>query len=299
MALLIVSPASAQQVNWVELLSIRDLTGNVLLQKDQPLIVGHSYNVTIRISVPFSQPTSDFVVALDLNMNLVGTQYWYVLTKNYGGYDPTRFTPGSRAIIFRQIQGQLVVAALFSVPSDITISEAGELMLHFAKSGFQIIKVTVTGGSTVGTVATKISDAALETYMNTYSQKSSLIPMGKIDKAYSLVVNGILQQAQVLNQSGLPEKATSLLNLIDAEAFPAPPNPSFMIGLMAGVGGLAAIAVILAVLLLRGRTKYGYASSLVGGVQKELAALEVTATQYDKGLADRLKSIRDRLGEVM
>ena len=297
MGLLIVSPASAQQVNWVELLSIRDLTGNILLQKEQPLLAGYSYNVTMRINVPFTQPTY-FDVTLDPKMNIKGPQFWYLLTAGYGGYESSRFTPALRTISFKQIQGQLVLSALFSVPSDITESEAGGLKLHFAKVDFQVIKVTVTGGSTVGMVAVKVSDAAIETYLSTYAQKSGLIPVGKIDKAYSRVVNGTLQQSQALYQSGLPEKATSLLNLIDTEAFPAPPNISLMIGLMAGVGALAAIAVILVVLLLRGRAKYGYASSTVGGVQKELAALEVTATQYDKNLADQLKRIRDRLGEV-
>jgi len=300
MGLLIVSPASAQQVNWVEPLSIWDLTDKVSRQ-GQPLIAGHSYNVTMRINVPSPLspfPPTYFDVTLDRNMKAIGAQFWYILTAGYGGYNSSRFTPASQTISFKQIQGQLVLSALFSVPSEITERPAGELKLHFAQSGFQVIKVTITGGSVVGMVAIKISDAVLETYLKTYSDKSSLIPMGKIDAAYSAFVNGVLQQSQALNQSGLTEKATSLLNLIDAAAFPAT-NPSLMIGLIAGVGVLAAVAVILFVFLTRGRTKYGYASSIVGGVQKELAALEVTATQYDKNFADQLKRIRDRLGEVI
>jgi len=289
----------AQEANWMTLLSIKDLTGNILLQREQPLLAGHSYNVTAAIDVPFTQSLSVFEATLDSRMVLVGSQFWYLATPNYGGYDPSGFTPGSRTVRFKQIQGKLTLSTLFSVPSDITTSDVEGLKLHFVKKDFQLVAVIVTGGSIVGRVAVKISNAAIETYLNTYIQKSVLLSAGKIDKAYSSFVDNVLQQSQALYQSGLPEKAASLLDIIAPESFPTPPNPSLLIGLIALGGALAVMAVILAVLLIRGRARYGYASGIVSGVQKELAALEVTVAQYDKALASGLKTIRDRLGEVL
>lgn len=289
--------AFAQEANWVALLSAKEPSTKVDLRG--PFLAGQSYNVTMDINVPFTQLFSDFQVTLDSRMIIEGSKFWYIATPSYGGYDPSRFTPGSRTIIFRQIQGKLTLSTVFRVPSDITTSDAERLKLHLVKDGFPLVTVIVTGGSMVGKIAVRISDVTIETYLNTYTSKSTLVSSGKIDTAYAPLVSSVLRQSQALNQSGLPEEATNLLNIIVPEAFPAPPNPSLLIGLMALGGVLAAATVILAVLLTRGRGRSGYAGGIVSGVQKELAALEVTAAQYDKTLADGLKTIRDKLGEVL
>jgi hypothetical protein len=98
---------------------------------------------------------------------------------------------------------------------------------------------------------------------------------------------------------GLAEEATTLLSVLDPGAFPAPPNSAIVTYLTAAMGVSAALAVVFVILVLRGRTKSGYANLVVSGVQKELAALEITAAQYDKNLADRLKVLRDKLGEAI
>ena len=58
------------------------------------------------------------------------------------------------------------------------------------------------------------------------------------------------------------------------------------------------VIILLAVVALRGRGRHGYSSGLLSEAQKELAVLEVTAAKYDKAMADRLKSIREKLGEA-
>ena len=289
----------AQQENWVTVLSILDLTENYALKNQRPLLAGHAYNVTLNINVPFTQSLSDFKVSLDSQLQIFKSLFWSIATSNYTGYDPTRFTPGSRSLSFKQVKGQLVLSALFTVPQDFTVTASEQISLRFLRENFQVVTVSVTGGSTVGKALANVSDSVIEAYLASYTVKSGLISAGKIDKTYSQFVDSMLQQSQDLYKAGLPEKASSLLNILNPDAFPVPPNTSMMIALTIGVAALAIVAGIVTVLLLRTRTKLGYADSLIGGIQKQLAALEVTAAQYDKNLAEKLKSLRNQLAEVL
>jgi len=288
----------SQQTNWATLVTIRDLTDNTVLRKDQPLLAGHSINVTVSINIPFTQAFSRFDVTLDRSMQIMGSQYWYVITANYGGYDPMGFTPGSKTITFKQVQGQLDLYVLLAIPQEVTISDQAGLKLHFAKQNYEIITVSVTGGSKVGNLTVIISDSSIEAYLNVYAQKSSLMPSGKIDKAYSAFVSSVLQQAQEFFNLGFPDKATNLVNIISVDAFPAPPNTMLTTLLVAAAIGLAVLCIVSVVMLLRSRTSSEYGRSVIGGVQKELAGIEVTAAQYDKALSDRLRALREKLGEA-
>jgi hypothetical protein len=277
--------------------SIRDLTGNVTLQSGQPLLSGHSYNVTVAVTVPFSQTASQFQVTLNSAMKQSGSQFWYVETSGYGGYNSSSFTGGQRVVTFSQVQGKLVLATIFTVPDDFTALKVGGLTLHNLLQNYGLVTITVTGGSTVGTVSLTMSDQAIQTYLTEYSQKSTLISSGKIDPAYTTVVNSTLTQAQSLYSAGLVEQATNVLNTIDPSSFPSPPNSNLVTYLLLGVVVVAVLAVAFLLLLLRSRGRSGVNNSIASEVQKELASLEVTAAQYDKALADRLKRLRDKLGE--
>lgn len=132
---LLANSGYAQQTNWASVSSIQDMTGNVKVQEGDSLLAGHAYNLTVSVDVPFTQSLSNFTVQLDVGMASNGPQFWYILTPDYGGYDPSSFKPGSRSISFRQEQGKVVIAALFTIPTDFTITMAGSLRLRFPKSG--------------------------------------------------------------------------------------------------------------------------------------------------------------------
>lgn len=291
-------PVAAQSSNWVSVTSVRDLTGNATLQPGQALLVGHAYNMTIRVSVPFNQTNSRFQVSLNGFMLPQGAQFWYVETPHYGGYTPSNFTAGLRTVSFKQVQGSLSLSTIFLVPVNLTLQQAGPLTLHLPLDNYSIIAVTVTGGASVGSVAMTVEDETISTYLNTYQSKSTLISTGQIDSAYSQLVNGVLNASQGLYKIGLADRATSLLNVLAPSAFPAPPNPTLFYALLGATVLLAIIVIALFVVMLRGRGKSQYTSAVANEIQKELASLEVTASKYDKSLADRLKALRDRLSEA-
>lgn len=290
-------PVSAQQTNWVTVTSIKDITGNSTLTPSQQLLAGHAYNMSISIDVPNTSPSS-FEVSLSRNASIEGSQYWYVTTPDYPGFNSSSFAPASRTTTFQQVQGHLGLNVLFSLGTNITLTQAGSLTLRFNRTNFPLITVTVVGGSNVGTVPVNISDETLQTYQSTYASKSTLLSGGSVSSTYASFVNGVLQQANDLANAGFPQNATALLGVLTASSFPSPPNTQYITYLYAGIGVLAVLVVVLLVLNLRKGSKYGLAKSVASDLEKELAALEVKTAQYDKAIADRLKSVREKLGEI-
>jgi hypothetical protein len=284
--------------NWVTLVSVTDLTGNASLQPSQPLLAGHAYNVTMRVTVPFNQSGSHFYPSLDSSLLSHGAQFWYVKTPQYSGYNASAFNPGNRTLQFNFVAGTVVLSGIFEVPLSLTLITAGNFTRHQTVNNYTVATVTVTRGSRVGLLSATVEDQTIQTYLNTYQQKSTLITSGQIDPAYSTVVNSILAQAQALYVAGLPAQGTNVLETIDPAAFPVPPSSSMSTTLLVGVVVAAVVIILLAVIVLRGRGKRGFSEGVVSEVQKELALLEVTAAKYDKALADRLQALRNRLGEA-
>jgi hypothetical protein len=302
MATLLISmaavPAVAQATNWATVVSVRDTTGNVTLNPGASLTAGDSYNVTVRISVPFSgQSGTQFTLTLNPSMNRTGSQFWYILTPTYPGYNASAFTGGQQIVIFSQVKGNLTVSAIFTVPKTLTTTKFGDVTLHMILQSVPVVVVNVSGGAQVGEVSMSVSDQAIQNYLADYQTKSTLISSGMIDSSYSNAVNSELQQAQNLYSLGLVEQADALLLTIQPSNYPAPPNGSYVTYLLIGVIVAAILAVVFLVMFMRSRGKGGFYDSIASDVQKELAALEVTAAQYDQSLADRLKRLRDRLGE--
>jgi len=299
MILVLNSNSASAAASWASVSSIHDLTGGTTVQSGQPLIAGHSYNLTILVTIPFNQTSSQFQVSLNPQLQQLGAQYWYVLTPDYSGYNSSTFTAGNRTVSFTQIQGQLTLSAEFQIPVSLTLRNASGLVLHFPQNDFQLITVSVSGGAQAGNVSLDVQDQTIGTYLSTYQQDSGLISSGKIDKSYSSFVDNILNESQSLYSSGLVSQATSLLGVLTSSTFPAPPSGSTATYLAVGLVVVVIIAIAFAVLALRKRGQTSVTSTVISDVQKELATLEVTATRYDKNLADRLKALRERLNDVV
>jgi hypothetical protein len=232
--------------------------------------------------------------------------YWGIHTPNYPGYNRTGFVPGQKTVTLNYAQGTVSLSAYFEIPNNFTSPVAryntsggpASLRLHVPQSNVIFVSVVPLNSTGTGYFSASIDDQTIQAYLNSYNQTANLVPSGKIPSTYSSLVNAILEEAQALNKLGFPDQGTTLLGALVPSAFPTPPSSSLQTDLLAGLGGATVIVIILAVLLVRGRGKTGFSSGLIGEVQKDLAVLEVTAAKYDKAMADKLKSLRDKLSET-
>ena len=292
-------PAAAQVSNWASTQSVQDLTGNVALRPGDPMLAGHTYNATVKISVPLSQNISRFTVALNPAVLKNASQFWYLQTPNYPGFDNVTWTPSLRTVGFNQKLGTLVLSAVFKIPVNYTVTNLGEVALHLAKPDFVLVSVTVTGGTAggAGEIVRPVSDQSIQTYLTTYQAKSTLIASGQVDSSYSNLLNGVLNLSQLMYTEGLTVQATSLLDNMVPSALPVP-NNSYVTYITVALILFAVLAAAFAVVYLRGRGKIGYSSGVMNEVNRQLASFEIIAGRYDKALADQLKGLREKLTEA-
>ena len=290
--------ASAQSTNWVSVVSIKDLTGNQTLQPGSSLVAGHTYNATVSLAVPVGSTGSTFNVTLNRALAANGSQYWYLLTPGYAGYDRATFTSSLRQVTFNWKEGTLVLSAIFKVPLNLTTTTtANGLTLHLAQQDFPLIVVTVTGG-TVGTESVSVVDQSIQAYLSDYQTASALITSGQVSASYMSLLNTELAQAQSMYKAGLTVQASALLESLTPSDLPSPPNDAYVSYIVAAAIVFAVLAVSLGILWARGRGRSGFSTGLIDEANRELASLEVVAGRYDKNLADQLKALRDKLSEA-
>jgi hypothetical protein len=293
---------------WVSSATISDLTGNTPLAQNQPLIAGHSYNTTLTIAVPnTSTSTKTFQVSINPAFLAAANQpiFWAMHTASYLGYNMTGFTSGSKTVTFNYDQGTFKLSAYFQVPVNFTnpattyVTPSGNVSqsIHLTQNNVVIASVVPVGSTSAGDFTASISDQTIQTYLTDYNQTASLVPSGKISATYSPLVNSILNEAQTLYKLGFPDQGTTLLGTITASAFPVPPSGALQTDLLVGLAAAVVVIILLAVMTLRSRGRSGYSVGIINDVQKDLAVLEVTAAKYDKAMADKLKSLRDKLSE--
>lgn len=309
------APVSAQSQGgwiangWVTSVTVFDMTGNAALAQNSPLVTGHDYNMTLKITVPnTSTSTPTFQVSINNLFNATKNQspYWSIHTTNYPGYNRTAFVPGGKTVTLNYAQGTVSLSAYFNIPNNFTIPQAKynttsgthSITLHIPQTNVVFISVVPLNSTATGYFAASVQDQTTQTFLNNYNQTAALVPSGKIPSAYSTIVNPVLNESQTLNRLGLPDQGTALLSALVPSAFPAPPNDTLMTYLLIGLGVAIILVILFAVLTLRSRGRRGFSSSLIGEVQKDLAVLEVTAAKYDRAMADKLKSLRDKLGET-
>ncbi|MDA4118394.1 MAG: hypothetical protein OK455_08635 [Thaumarchaeota archaeon] len=294
---------------WVVSASIRDTTGNANLTQGQALEAGDAYNATLTIKVPnTSTSTPQFQVSLDPKMGPAPgqSQFWSVHTAQYQGYNGTSFTGGAKTVTFAYDQGTVVLSTYFQVPVNFTTpsgnltSNSGAVIphMHFVQDNVPLVSVVPASSTGTGSLSVTVQDKVIQAYLTAYNQTADLLPTGKIPQVYSPFVSSVMAEAQALYNLGFPDQGTTLLGTLTSSTFPSPPNNSLQTYLLVGLGAAVVVIVLLAVLMLRSRGKTGFSTTIVSQVQKDLAVIEVTAAKYDRAMADKLKALRNKLGEA-
>lgn len=291
---------------WVSGASIQDMTGNSAVAQNQPLLAGHSYNLTLQITVPSTLTNTLFDVSVNNFFGAATGQsvYWVVHNPSYPGYNRTAFVGGSKTVNLSYDTGTVKMSTYFQVPLNFTNPVAhysspsgnGTVSLHLPQTVI-FVSVVPHGGTSTGYFSGTVQDQTIAKYSTDYSQATALVPTGKIPSTYEPLISSILAQAQAISKLGLPDNGSALINTLVPSAFPTPPSSSLQTYLLVGLAVAVILVVVLAVTMLRSKGKSGYSVGIINEVQKDLAVLEVTAAKYDRAMADKLKSLRDKLGE--
>ncbi|GGU00589.1 hypothetical protein GCM10007116_17280 [Sulfodiicoccus acidiphilus] len=287
--------------NWVKLVSVYDETTGQRVSNASQLLAGDTYNVTFDVNVPFSDPSAFYVVSIDPSMELYGSQFWYVLSPSYPGFNVSTFDPTHTAIRFSQVQGTLELAAVFTVPNNITyVGNEQGVVIQRPLYGVDVISV-LAGTSIVGYYSPVLVSSQILQYQQLYTQDSLLLSSHKVNSLYTPAYQAVMAQAQSLYGQGLVSQAISTLELLNSSNFPPPPSPPSDALLFAGfgaAGALAVVAVVALVLFSRTRSRVSAMESAITSAANQLSSLKATLSSYDQRLAEEVDRLTKKLREA-
>ncbi|WP_338602148.1 hypothetical protein V6M85_01615 [Sulfolobus tengchongensis] len=282
--------------SWISSIQIYDVTTASKVINTSELIAGDTYNVTLDISVPFSNPSNLFYISLNPVLQRYGAQFWYILTPTYQGYNATNFKPTSYTVSFTQYTGTLVVSVVFTIPSNLT--EIGELNGIVLQKPQQINIVSITvGESTVGQYTPTIVSQEILEYNQLYSKALTLIQTGQISSQYKALVQSILNNASALYSQGLVSQAISELEVINPSYFPSPPSYTITYAVIGVAVVLAIVAVFGFIMYTRAKGNYDELDRKTKDIIKELSSMKVVAARYDKNLAEEIEKLINSLSK--
>ncbi|BDB98938.1 hypothetical protein [Saccharolobus caldissimus] len=286
----------SQSSSWITSIQVYDITTASKVLNSSQLIAGDTYNVTITISIPFTNPSNTFYITLNPSLERYGAQFWYILTPNYQGYNAKTFQPTNYTISFIQYSGSLVLSAVFTIPSNFTdIGSINGVILQKPQQ-LNIIVITV-GQSNVGQyTATIVSQEILE-YYTLYSKAVSLIQSGEISPQYKPLVESILNNSSALYSQGLVSQAISELQLINPSYYPSPPSNLLLYATIGVAVMLAVIAAFGFIMYFRTKGYYEDLDNTRKDIIKELSSIKVVAARYDKNLAEEIEKLINTLNK--
>jgi hypothetical protein len=120
---------------------------------------------------------------------------------------------------------------------------------------------------------------------------------GGVAPGYVELYENVLNESRVQASLGNVESAIGMLNALDVDNAPA---YSTVEGLfLPVVGVLAALAIVFAIMFLRGRGRLQYVTMVLEDQIRDLEGLTLRASRVDRTISTSLESIKDRLKSIV
>jgi hypothetical protein len=164
------------------------------------------------------------------------------------------------------------------------------------------ILVTLYGpaGETLDQLRVTVVSAETSEYQEILVQKEDELQSLKdsgVAPGYIELYENVLNESKVQAGLGNVESAIGMLNTLDVDKVPA---YSTVEGLfLPVVGVLIAVAVVLAVMFVRGRGRLQYVTMVLEDQIRDLEGLTLRASRVDRTISTSLESVKDRLKSVV
>jgi len=262
------------------------------------IFVDTEYVLQMSINVPVSIPDKRFYIKIaDEAQPITPTSpFWEISTSWYRGIDDiTMKELTSRKITFRVMKGDLVIRVRFKIPAKdnvvfTVLTPTNKILkIYTVKSDFRLITI-VLEDNVVGQIKYRLFPSKIYEYEQKVAELKSSTP-----KAYEDLVFSLIAFADELNNLGLTELATKLINTLQDYEFPEPPNPFIMYSIMGVAGGLAATTAMFFILYLKAKGRASYITEVVNSTLRDIASLQTSLERVDKRLSQDLSSISEKL----
>lgn len=308
-ALTIGSIEAQEDERWFVSFEVIDLTSKQLvLERDfeadrtiqnSPMFAGAEYNITITIDIGLTAAYAD----LDLTVRLAHAdsidRYWEIHTTDLNLTED--YNPNSPEITFKQVKGRYVISTFGRVPSDLTLTDLDQLVLH-KPVNHTILTLRGPDGSLLDSIRLNIIDSEIDSYRFFLNQRKSDLNEfleSQADPAFTGLYESFIMLAESQAEAGLVQISRDILDSMEVEMPPVQTGPSFQEQyFLPAVGVLCLLAVMLGFLFFRARGRVSFTSMVLEDQIRELEGLTLRASRTDRNLGARLQEINDRLKEL-
>lgn len=274
-----------------------EVTGELMVEVDfaadvnrtlSPIFGGSELAITFTVDVSVTSPSTLLKLKTALIHSTGEDVFWKLVTQDY---ELTAYNPNSQEVQFYQVRGNLTMTLYGRVP----ITVAQDIPVRY-------ILVTLYGpaGETLDQIRVTVVSAETSEYQALLVEKEDELQSLKdsgVAPGYIELYENVLNESRVQASLGNVESAIGMLNTLEVDNVPA---YSTVEGLFLPlVGALIAIAVVLAVMFLRGRGKIQYVTMVLEDQIRDLEGLTLRASRVDRSISTSLESIKDRLKSLV
>jgi len=278
---------------WITKYRVEDAkTGLLMLDVDfggesrtiSPIFPGAELKVTITVKIDVTNPDTLLNMRTSMPKSLLKDVYWELVSQDY---ELVGYNPSDNRVQFYQTKGELVISLYGRIPPDVTTGEPIEYLV-----------VTLYGpsGNTLDNIRLTVVTAEMGEYQTILSQKEEKLRSLKesgVAPGYVELYENIVEESKAQAAAGNVDSAIALLNTLTVSNEPAAP---LLEGLFfPAVGILIAVAVVFAILFVRGRGKMQFVLLTIEDQIKDLEGLTLRASKVDRAISSSLESVKERL----
>jgi len=253
-----------------------------------PIFGGSELEITFTVDVGVTSPSTLLKLKTAMVHSNLEDTYWELVSQEY---ELTAYNPNSQEVQFYQAKGELTMKLYGRVPANV----AQDIPVQY-----RVVTLYGPAGETLDLIEVKVVTAEASEYETLFLEKEDELRSlkdGGVDPGYIELYENVLNESKVQADQGYVEAAIGMLNTLDVDDVPA---YSTVEGLfLPVVGVLVAVAVVLAIMFVRGRGKMQYVTMVLEDQIRDLEGLTLRASRVDRTISTSLESVKDRLKSIV
>ena len=263
-------------------------------QTGKPVVAGGIYTTNFKIVIGAERPEQELI--LETGFDEMEDVIWR-LNNEYSGIDTTTWTPGNKSFSLQEIKGEADISLTARVPPEFTLDEITEdYDRHFVRS-ISLIKLRLPTGVILDEMIVNVTDTTMQEFERAISERVASVESSSADPKFTTFYWEMIGLANSFRDRGDVQQALDLTGALPlAAAFPV--GSTDVTIFLAGIGGLAIIVAVFAVLWIRTKSASSFLARQVDSQARKLDMSLVKISRMDKALATEITQIKEDLTKL-
>jgi len=263
-------------------------------QTGESVVAGGIYQTNFKIVIGAERPEQELI--LETELDEMEDVIWR-LNNDYSGIDTTTWTPGNKSISLQEIKGEADISLTARIPPEFTLDKVTEdYDRHFVRP-ISLIRLKLTTGVVLDERIVNVTDTTMQELDRLIGERVVSVESSSADAKFTGFYWEMIGLARSFRDRGDVQQALDLTGALPlAAAFPV--GSTDVTIFLAGIGGLAVLMAVFAVLWIRTKSVSGLISRQVDSQARKLDLSLVKIGRLDKALATEITQIKDDLTKL-